>query len=117
MTLGIDYHNVITQFPTEFLLLANAVKAEGGQVYIISAITEKGLVEHGGMEAYKAKIAHTNVPHDEICVVVGPSEMFPRLKFVECRKYGVDIFIDDREDIVKFLHAKGIVALKVPKPL
>ena len=117
MILGLDFHNVITQFPDEMSAMADAVTKDGGKVFIVSAITEKGLDEHGGEEAYKAEIAKFGVMNDGIVVVIGPNEMFPRLKYVAIRDKKIDVFIDDRPDIIKFLHEKGECAIQMPKPL
>lgn len=117
MILGLDFHNVITQFPDQMSELADVIKKDGGKVFIISAITPEGLANHGGEEAYKAEIGKFGVKNDGIIIVVGAQEMFPRLKFVAIREKKVQVFVDDRPDIIKFLHEKGVCTLQIQKPL
>ena len=116
MVLGLDYHNVLTQHPKELNELAHIVRKTGGKVFIISAITAVGLEKHGGEEAYKAEIAKLAKEFDEIVVVVGPVEMFPRMKYVAVRDKKVELMFDDLNAIVDFLHSKGEFAVRVPPP-
>ncbi len=120
MILGLDYYNVISQFPQECTDLAKTFLRDShndGRVYIISAVGKKRLDASGGMDGYRKEIEAFGVPCDEIIILYfeNPDDV-PHLKYMACLEKKVDLFIDDREDTVNYLHNKGIMALKMPKP-
>jgi len=115
--IGLDYYNVVTQFPDQCWELAWKVMVSGGEVYIISAVGHKRLKETGGLERYREEIEAWNIPnHETEIVVFDKEEDIPQLKLDVCKKYDIAIFIDDRPETVKLLHENGIMALLCPKP-
>lgn len=110
--LGLDFYNVITQFPNKFGSLADDILKAGGQVAIISAIGSKKLEEFGGLEKYREMIVRYNIPNTGIFILTVEPWIAPQAKLEECRRLNIDIMIDDRADIVDHLFTNGILALR-----
>lgn len=118
MKIGLDYFNVISQFPEVLQHLAEDWMASGHEVYIVSAVGHRRLEKSGGLENYKQEIRDYNIPNVETVIVVFDNEEeIPQRKLDVCKKHDINIFIDDRPETVKLLHENGIVALLMPKPI
>lgn len=120
MKIGLDYYNTITQFPEIFYELSWRFYGApmGHDLYIVSAVGHKRLAKSGGLEKYREEIDAYKIGNTETIIVVFDDEKdIPQLKLDVCRKYKIDMFIDDRPETVKLLHENGIMALLMPKPM
>ena len=118
MTLGLDYYNVITQFPDVCRELVKSQVLLGHKTFIISAVGDRRLKKVGGMEKYREEIDSFHIPSTETIIVFFDHEdEIPTLKYKICKEKGIDLFIDDRPETVEYLHQNGLMALLLPKPV
>ena len=118
MKIGIDYYNCITQYPDRFRELARALMIGGMEVIILSAVGERQLKKHGDLEAYENEILSYEIPHTKLIIVhFDDDKAIPQLKHKAIIENGIEVMIDDRPETIAVLHAAGITALQVPKPL
>lgn len=122
MIVGFDYWNVISHHPKHIAYLMQS--AEYGSmmlsdtpwhVRVISAVgkARAGTVEKEVDAVLKPYISRKFYRVHEV-VFNKPSES-PQLKLELCRKLGVEMFFDDRQDVCDLLNANGILAFKVPR--
>ncbi len=112
MILGIDYWNTATQNPTFFAALAGAIRAQGGKVYIITAVGAKRAETNTG------EVEMLGIPNDGIHqVIFTKDKKAPQLKADKCVELGIELFIDDRRDICEAIFARGIMACNIIKTL
>lgn len=106
--IGIDYYQTITQDPSLFVDFTSGLISEGWKVHIITAVGPTRF------DTVRAEIEALNVPNSTIEVVLfeHPREA-PELKLAKCKELGVQMFIDDREDICRLLRKNGIVAMNI----
>jgi len=122
MIVGFDYWNVISHYPYEFAkLILRTDSMPDTEIHVISAIG-KGRIGTIKGDVFKSfsRAGYTN-PHkivhpDNIHEVVfeSPKES-PELKLAKCKELGIEMFFDDRQDVVDLLNANGILALLVPR--
>jgi hypothetical protein len=111
MILGIDYWNTATQNPAFFAALAHAIRAQGGKVYIITAVGAKRAETNTG------EVEKLGIPNDGIHqVIFTKDKKAPQLKADKCVELGIELFIDDRRDICEAIFARGIMACNIIKP-
>lgn len=112
MIIGIDYWNTATQNPAFFAALATAIRAQGGKVYIITAVGAKRA------ETNVAEVEKLGIPNDGIHqVIFTKDKKAPELKADKCVELGIELFIDDRRDICEAIFARGIMACNIIKAL
>jgi len=104
MILGLDFYDTITKHPQTYRDLAYAVLADGGEVYIISAIKK------GSKTPPIQKYAIPNTA--TIIVEFNTIKETPRLKYEACLNNGVQLFIDDMQPTIDYLNSKKILCLK-----
>jgi hypothetical protein len=111
MKIGFDYWNVISHYPHQMALLSNAASRKE-DIHVISAIG-KNRVDTivGDVKKLWPSIDEKNI-HG---VVFKSSKESPELKLAKCKELGIQIFLDDRQDVCDLLNANGILALKVPR--
>lgn len=108
MNIGIDYWQVISHYPGYFRPLAQRALSNGDRVYIVSAVGK----DRAG--TVRAKVVDLKVPFTQ-CVELlfqHPSES-PALKLAECKRLGITVFYDDRDDVCRLLTKEGILAMRV----
>ena len=107
--IGLDFWQVCSHWPY-FAELAAALRAAGHEVHVISAVGRKsaGSVAPG--------LADLGIACDGVHELLfrHPRES-PGLKLAECRRLGIGVFYDDRQDVCDLLNANGIMALRVPR--
>lgn len=109
MILALDLYGTISTYPERCRELAYAVKADGGEVHVISAM------KVGNRLQAERKAAKYNLPIDSIVVV--EYERYheaPRLKYEAARELGVTLLIDDRKDIWEYCNKRHLLCLLVP---
>jgi hypothetical protein len=118
MKIGLDFWNVITQFPDQMKHLA-ASWFEGNEVYIISAVGDRAIKKYGStIEEYKKHIESFGVANVGVEVLYfEKDDDIAQMKLEACKRLGIELFIDDRPGTVELLHRNGIVALLMPKPI
>jgi len=116
MVIGFDYFKTLTTHHKTLRPIARAIMAEGGFVYIISALSDQGNREQyeKSMEKF---LTDTNFPYTKFFVVVFPKgqedEHIPFLKLEKCQDLGVELYIDDREDVAELMSQNGITGLVI----
>ena len=113
MKIGFDYWETLTDL--SILKLAKTLNTSWNELYIISAVgpfrikTQQAEIEKF-VETYKL-----NVKRIEIIPFKSPHEV-PELKLEICNQYGIELFIENRLDVCRFLIDNGIpTLLKVKK--
>lgn len=110
MTIGFDYWQVISHYPKETGMLADALFLTGHDVHVISAIGKSRI----GTIAADVKSVWGDFRDSKIHEVVFDSpRQSPELKLAKCKELGITVFFDDREDVCKLLNANGIMAMQV----
>jgi hypothetical protein len=116
MIVGFDYFKTLTTHHKEFRPVARAILDAGGKVYVISALSDQANREQYEKSLEKF-LKDTNFPYSDFFVVVFPKgkeeDNIPYLKLEKCQDLGVEIYIDDREDVVELMAQNGIVGLKI----
>jgi len=105
MIVGIDFYGTIDKSPKTFRKLSEALLAQGHTVYIISAVKNVSKLEE---EVKKSKVPYT---HLEIILFKDYLDV-PQLKLEACKRLGVKMMFDDREDTCELLSSKRILALR-----
>lgn len=91
------------------------------EIHVISAIG-KGRIGTIRNDVFKSisSIGYMNphkiIPAENIHEVVFDSaKQSPELKLAKCKELGLEMFFDDRQDVVDLLNANGILAFLVPR--
>lgn len=119
MKLGLDYHGVIDKYPELFGMLSRLVMASGGQVYIITG--------HRATPEFALSLEHLGIEYTEVLSVVDHSqrhgvevrydgkgdpwideEIWNSTKADLCKRYNVDLHIDDSEIYGKYFTGKTV---------
>jgi hypothetical protein len=110
MRVGFDYWHVLSDYPEQFKPLIAALERNNDEVCVISAVGDRraGTVEPAVRELGLQLPVHELKFED-------PSGS-PALKLAECRRLGIDMFFDDRDDVCRLLSQHGIVAVRVTRP-
>ena len=109
MKIGFDWGGVLDEFGEYFAQIASALRKDGHQVYVISAVEP-------GNEAYqKIFISPQFADCDEVITVGAMWEDQPKAKLVVCQEKGIEWFFDDREDTNILLRHYGIMAFTVKR--
>lgn len=117
MKLGLDYHGVIDKYPEIFGTLSRLVMASGGQVYIITG--------HRSTPEFALILEQLGIEYTEVLSVVDFSqrhgvevrydekgdpwideEIWNSTKADLCKRYNVDLHIDDSEIYGKYFTEK-----------
>jgi len=120
MKIGIDFYNVITQYPKQMRELARSFLVAGNEVYIISAYGDRQLKKYDSSpKKYKEFIESYNVPCSGIKLVYFKDDdsLIPKMKYDVIKRLGIELMIDDRPETIKYLHERGICALQMLKPI
>jgi hypothetical protein len=105
MIAGSDFYGVLNKHRSAFIELAESILKDG-EFYIITAVTK----DH--VDEVKRAVERSNVPYTDVRVVVYEKYGdIPRLKFEVASELGVQFFIDDRKDTVRYLNKRGITAV------
>lgn len=112
MKVGIDYWQVISHYPEQFGILADALYLQGHDVHVISAIgeTRVGTI-HGEIKKVWGDF-NANKVHE---VVFDHPRQSPELKLAKCQELGITMFFDDRDDVCRLLNKHGILACRVTR--
>ena len=118
MKIGFDYWNCVSHYPEHFRWIMGAFENYAVETHIISAIG-KGRIGTiadevqalPGWGGFNPKWYETSV-HE---VVFEKSSQSPELKLAKCKELGIEIFFDDRKDVVDLLNKNGILAFLVPR--
>lgn len=124
MHVGIDIDNTITRAPNLFALLAQAVRAQGGTIHIVSSRTDSGATRI----ATAKELAEYGVAYDRLFLFPEKENTAPCPhrdldwyqqsiwgKVAYCLKHKVGIFFDDEQKVVDLFHrfAPAIIVLRV----
>jgi len=112
MTVGFDYWQVISHYPTQLAELADALYEAGWTIHVISAIG-KGRIGTIATDVHK----HWPTFPDDLIheVIFDNPKQSPELKLAKCKELGIQMFFDDRDDVCRLLNANGIVAMRVTR--
>ena len=118
MVIGFDYFHTITDFPELMAGLAGMFRRQGDTVVIVS-----GIANTHDTEKYRMKIMQEcseiyHFSYDDLVIVTFsvPTEV-PGLKLAVAKSRGIDLFLDDRKDVVDHLNAFGVNAIWVKRSL
>lgn len=111
MKIGFDWGGVLDTYGEQFAQVARALRAQGHQVYIVSA------VRIGQGAAFEKQLETMWMDlYDELVVIECPNwDSHPHLKLRAIQKRGIEWFFDDREDTNILLRHYGILAFTVPR--
>lgn len=116
MIIGLDYFKTLTVHHKTLRPLASLIKAEGGMVYIISALSDMANRDQYE-KALEKFLKDTNFPYTNFHVVVfhkgKEAEEIPMLKLEKAQELGVQLYIDDRADVAELMAQFGIMGLQV----
>lgn len=108
MIIAFDYFHTINEFPEMMAGLSQWFRDQGHGVVIISAIGK----EHDEDKYYEKlveEMEEIGFVYDKIHLVLFGSPIeIPDLKLGIAQKIGVNLFIDDRKDVVDKFNAFGI---------
>jgi tripartite-type tricarboxylate transporter receptor subunit TctC len=111
--IGMDWFNTITQQPEVFAAFSKILRADGHTILVITA-------GRGDPQEYASRVERSlkeiGFEFDKIIAV--PFEQaseIPELKLQDCLENKVDIYFDDRGDVIECLRAAGIKAVQVKK--
>lgn len=119
MKVGYDYWNVISAYPRQIAYLI-----DGGYLYIrgwheVHIISAIGKARVGTIKEEVEKVLSPYTPPSKYYtvheVVFEHPRESPQLKLEKCQELGIEIFYDDRKDVVDLLNANGILAFLVPR--
>ena len=112
MKVGFDYWQVISHYPRETGMLADALYLCGHDVHVISAIGSQRI----GTIADEVCKVWGNFRREKIHEVVFDDPIqSPELKLAKCKELGITMFFDDRDDVCRLLNKNGIVAMRVTR--
>lgn len=96
--LGLDFYDTVTAAPKVYRKLAQSIIDNGGEVHIISHV-------HPGKEVALTKdLKHTHIPHTALHIITTLKyHEVPALKRTIIRNLGIDIYLDDRADVLTAL--------------
>ena len=116
MIIGFDYFKTLTTQWKVLKPIARSIKEEGGQVFVISAVSDQSDVEKY-KKAMERFFNDTGFPYTNFYVVIFPkgqeADHIQFLKLEKAQELGVEIFFDDRRDVVELFAQSGIPAFQV----
>lgn len=122
MKIGFDYWNVLSHYP--YLLSKLILRIDtmpDTEIHVISAIGKARIGTIRG-DVFKSLSSvgymnpHKIIPVENIHEVVFDSpKQSPELKLAKCKELGLEMFFDDRKDVVDLLNENGILAFLVPR--
>lgn len=112
MKIGMDYWQVISHYPEQMGVLADALYLFDQDVHVISAIGKDRI----GTIADEVCKVWGDFRREKIHEVVfdNPSQS-PELKLAKCKELGITMFFDDRDDVCRLLNKNGILAFRVTR--
>lgn len=113
MKIGFDYWQVLSHYQKEFSFLISAAISEGAEVFVISAV---GKNHTPGSVVEAVERLNYGIPRENIHAVEfeHPRES-PELKLAKAQELGLDMFYDDRDDVVRAMNKVGILGLRVTR--
>lgn len=108
MVIGLDFYGTVTRNNKIFRNIAQALIAQGHEVYIVSA------VKRNNISKLKTELKHSKVPYSYLEIV--PYENYweiPELKLKACKRLGIRMLLDDNEDTCQLLSEQGILTAQV----
>lgn len=112
MKVGLDYWQVISHYPEETGILADALYLTGHEVHVISAIGK----DRVGTVADDVCKVWGDFRREKIHeVVFDDPRQSPELKLAKCQELGITMFFDDRDDVCRLLTKHGILAMRVTR--
>jgi hypothetical protein len=108
MVIGIDFYGTISAYPRTFRKLSESFLTAGDQVYIISAAKRQNISILRD-EIKKSKIRYTAL---EI-IVFDDYLKIPELKLLACKRLGIRLLFDDREDTCTLLARHGVLTAQI----
>jgi acid phosphatase class B len=109
MRIGFDFHNVLDAYPNHIANLMLRHQEYGDYVCVISAIGPRRV---GTIQPLVDTYIHS-VPAFEV-VFKHPRDA-PMLKTRKALDLNLDLFYDDRSDVVKTMNDSGILCFQVPR--
>lgn len=108
--IGLDYWQVISHYTDYFKGFAEEMLEAGHEIHIVSAVGDKRF------RTVSKDIDKTGVPYTKKHIVLfdNPAQS-PELKLEACKKIGITVFYDDRDDVCRLLNKNGIVAMRVTR--
>lgn len=113
--VGFDYNGVINKYPKIFAGFSRALKQSGVKVVVISAYSTV-LDEETYLSKLIKEFNEINFVYDRIILTTFDRQdptTIPGSKLIECKKYQVEQFYDDRGDVIKLLNENGIEGIRV----
>ena len=117
MRLGLDFHGIVDKYPELFGTLSRIVMASGGQVYIVTG--------HRATPEFALSLEQLDIEYTEILSVIDfnqrhgvevkydengnpwiNEEIWNSTKADLCKRYNIDLHIDDSEVYGKFFTGK-----------
>src|SRR5689334_2577600 len=113
MKIGFDYWQVLSHFPDELKYMIKCFGSENTEMYVISAVGKNHTPES---VVYAVQRMGYQFPAENIHAVVfdNPSQS-PELKVAKAKELGLNIFLDDRDDVCRAMNKAGIMALRVTR--
>ncbi len=111
MNIGIDFDNTITEHPLLFKKLTRSL-INGNKIYVISSCDRPKEPKRDEVYAEKEeRLRGWGVHYSKLLLALEP---IPRNKATLCRRYGIDIMIDDDRRNVKAIrkYSKATVCLE-----
>lgn len=113
MIIGFDYWQVLSHYPEKFAFIISAFVSEGADIHVISAV---GKNHTPGSVVEAVHRLGFDIPEDHIhAVLFEHPRQSPELKLQKCQELGVEVFFDDRDDVVRLLNKNGILGLRVTR--
>lgn len=104
MNIAFDYSGTIDTYPEQFTYIGKSIQAQGGSVYIISAVSVGDL-------AFDQVIIKQFPWVDKVITFESIDAKQQKLDF--CRELNIEVFYDDLKVIVDHLNLNGILAFRV----
>lgn len=111
MIIGFDYWQVLSHYPNEIATLESALY-DDHETHFISAV---GNSRKGSVTAEVLKVIPGFEPSHVHEVVFQHPRQSPELKLAKCKELGIQMFFDDRTDVVDLLNQNGVLAFLVPR--
>jgi hypothetical protein len=122
MIVGFDYWNVISHNPEKIDFLMRAIElmmmSSYDTVYHVHVVSTIGKTRIGTVEARVNEVLAPYLHEDYYQVhevVFKHAKESPELKLAKCKELGIEMFFDDRKDVVDLLNDNGILAFLVPR--
>jgi len=117
MIIGFDYFHTINEFPELMSGLSLLFHNQGHKIIVVSGIANIHDEEEYGYKICKEMDAF-GFHFDKLRIVMFASPIeVPVLKLAVAQKEGINVFFDDRKDVVDHFNAFGVQAIWVKRSL